>query len=768
MEFNTHLTRTGHPTAVSLANNDWLDSRQEGGRQYRPEGEVRFQVVLRRHGRMIAALFLLCLLLAGLATLLMSPKYRAKTLVEVLTVNGDFMNGKDIDPNTSGSTMDSYLETQTKLLTSETVADRVVSSLLPKEAAYVPPSETGVRKLKHLFNRKQSVISGEDAIRQALGSVKVKAEGQSSLISITVVASSAQLASDVANGIADQHIQALQDARFATVTQTAEFLSAQVESQRKKLQVSEDQLQNYARSTGLIYTSDASRDSVASENLREIQADLAKAEADRVEKQSQLELLNASSPENLPKVLDDGSLREVNSHLSELRRQLADLSATLAPGHYKVREVQSQIAALEKQAEQDRGSVMKRMQNDFRAAQRREELQRAAYQKQLALVGDQSGKEVRYNMLKREVDANRDLYQSMLQKIKEAGVVAALRSSNIRVVDPAKPPATPFQPNLLVNLAIGILAAGIFSALYVLLRERGDRSIRTPGESTRLLQVPELAIIPAAKQDIRTQIVGSSTSRLRKRNGSFLQVLSATSSDSSHDIATSWLHTGSLVAESFRSAVTSILLWGRESKLAHKILVVTSAHAGAGKTTTVLNLGLGIAESGRRVLLVDGDLRLSRLGNIFGLNGTAGLSDVLSGALSRSVAHELIREIGVPGLFVLPSGPKRPNVNQLLHSHALNALLEEIGSHFDFILVDTPPAIPLSDARLLARHADGVILVLRAGETSVEQSITLRESFFQDGTYVFGSILNNWDADAGDPAYVKSYLKYARASTSGR
>jgi polysaccharide biosynthesis transport protein len=764
MESKTHLIRSFNSPPVVVTPEEFSGSWQENSQaqHYRGDAEVRLRTLLRRHGGAIGWIVFACLLVGAIVTFFMRPSYKAKTLVEVLAVNQDFLNNKDIDPNASASTMDTYLETQTKLLTSDTVADRVVASLTSKEARYNEERGGGMATVRRWLGLPPvPTDSAETEIRNALSNLKVKAEGQSSLISITIIGATPHLAADTANAVAEQHIAALQDARWKTASETGEFLSAQLDSQRKKLQASDEELQNYARKTGLIYSSESGRDSIAAEKLREIQGDLAKAESDRADKQAQLELINSSSADALPKVLDSTALHEDKSHLMDLRRQLADLSATLMPDHYKVRQVQAEIDAVEKQIAQERSTIVARIENDYRAAQRREEIQKRAYNQQLALVSDQSGKAVRYKMLQREVDANRDLYQSTLQKIREASVVAALRASNVRVVDRAKAPMTPYQPSLPINMGIALLAGGMFSVLFVLIRERSDQSIRAPGESTRLLQVPELAIIPSARRDIRTQIVsGSSNGRESDR-----LLLQGANGNGQTNVVTDWQKSGSLVAESFRSAVTSILLWGRDRALSHKVLVITSAHPNAGKTTSVLNLGLALAESGRRVLLIDGDLRLPQLGKIFGLEQAAGLGEVLAEQMPPAIAKDLIRATGLPNLFVLPSGSRQPNVTQILHSTILERLLEQIKPDYDFILIDSPPAIPLADARLLARHSDGVILVFRAGETSAEQSLAVRKCFWQDGTHIFGSILNDWNAHTEDPSYVNSYLKYARSST---
>jgi capsular exopolysaccharide synthesis family protein len=756
-------------TLVSNVSNTFPAPGQLPG-AFRIEPEVRYRLLLRRHSRAIVAICFVCLLASGLISCFMTPSYKAKAVVEVLPVNGDFLNTKDINPNMASSTMDTYLDTQTRLLKSDSVADRVVASLLATEGAAYGRNSASVfsRLRKHIGLQSPSKNALESEIRAMLSNLQVKPEGQSSLISISVTGSSSQLAADTANAVANQHIAALQDARGEMATQTTEFLTGQLNSLRAKLKQSEDELQAYARRSGLVFTSELDHESVGAEKLKEVQADLEKAEADRADKQSQMELINSGPADSLPKVLDDGTIKEAESKLADLKRQLATLNDLYTPNHYKVREAKAEIDAVEGQIKAQRALVVSRIKNDYRAAVRREALQKDNYNHQVSIVSDQSAKQVGYNILKREVDANRDLYQSMLQRIREATVVAALRASNIRIVDRAKRPAFPTQPNVPVNTALGLLAGCLLSALYVLLRERSDGSIRAAGHTVRVLQSRELAIIPSARHDIRTQIASNSQDGRAALARFFTKKQSNSSADLSKDLFSSWRTTQSIVAESFRSAVASILVWGREqSEAPHKVLVVTSAHSAAGKTTSVLNLGLGLVESGRRVLLIDADLRIPRLGNIFGLKSSVGLTDILDKKLIPGIAVELIHYTGMDRLHILPSGTRYANVTELLHSNTLKELLEYLRLQYDFIIIDTPPTLALTDSRLLAQNADGVILVVRAGVTTIEQTATVQECFRQDGTEIFGSILNDWDARTEDPTYVNSYFKYATPREKG-
>src|SRR6202041_1766974 len=251
---------------------------------------------------------------------------------------------------------------------------------------------------------------------------------------------------------------------------------------RQKLQDSENALQDYARQTGIVIPNE-SQESVAADKLRQIQSDLAKAESDEADTKAQVETSKTNPADAMPQVLDDPTLRDNRARLADLRRQLSDLSVTLTPANYKIQQLNAQIADLEQQSAQHRSNVINRLGVQDSETSRRKALLARAYQQQLGVVSDQSVKEVRYNILKKEVDANRDLYQSMLQRVKQASIVAALKASDVRVVSPATAAKTTYRPSLPLNLGLGALIGLVFAGCYTLLRERNDASLRSPGQS---------------------------------------------------------------------------------------------------------------------------------------------------------------------------------------------------------------------------------------------------------------------------------------------
>jgi capsular exopolysaccharide synthesis family protein len=722
--------------------------------------------LLRRHRNAVAAIVGGALLLSVLYTLVAPKVYKSEVILEVMAINQDFMNSRDVDPTSNQVTGDQYIETQTKLLKSPPVVARTAQVLGPKVPGAIAAGEGLIGTVREWVGAPAAATpaEGEAVILKMVNDAKVKVDGTSDLISLTILGPEPQLTADTANTLTQQFIEQAQDARGSSAGDTNKFLAAQLTDARKKLQDSENDLQNYARQTGIVIPSE-SQESVAADKLRQIQSDLAKAESDQADTQAQVEVSHNNPSEAMPQVLDDPTLRDNRSRLADLRRQLSDLSVTLTPQNYKIQQLNAQIADLEQQSAHQRADIIKRLGVQNSATARRKQLLAQAYNQQLGVVSEQSVKEVRYNILKKEVDANRDIYQSMLQRVKEASIVAALRSSDVRVVSPGTASTSPYRPSLALNLSLGLLLGIAFSTCYILLRERNDASLRSPGQSVKHLNVPELAVIPSAR-------IGNSERiplTLRSLNG----VTALAESNGGLSIGKSalvdkdmvqWCQDETMMADAYRSAITSILL-SRVNGVSPRVILVTSPRPKAGKTTTVANLGISLAEIGRRVLLIDGDLRRPRLGKLFGLQFATGLSDALiDGGSGPITLDSVIRSSPVPGLSVLPGGSEPGNISKLLHSTYLDSLIETARSEYDFILIDSPPMMGMADARLLSRNADGVILISRAGETSPEQLGEARERLADDGTPVIGTILNGCDLRVEDPSYVNGYNSYAGAA----
>jgi polysaccharide biosynthesis transport protein len=752
----------GRPNALEV-------SRPAGPNRPHVEPTVNYGALLRRH-RGPVALIVGCVLLLSVVYTMVAPKsYKTEAILEVMGQNGEFMNSKDVDPTSSAVTGDGYIETQTKLLKSPPVLERTADVMGPKVPASVLNNEGVFSRIKGWFGKTPSITpeQGHAVVSSMLGSAKIKVDGASDLLTVDVTGPDAQLVADATNELTQQFLVQGQELRNFNEGNTNKFLVTQMAEARQKLQDSENALQDYARQSNIVIPSE-SQESVAADKLRQIQSDLAKAESDEAESRAQVETSRSSPNDALPQVLDDPTLRDEQARLQDLRRQRADLSVTLTPANYKIQQLDAQIAALEEQAAKQRTNVIKRLGVTNSETSRRKAILSQSFQHQLGVVSDQSVKEVRYNILKKEVDANRDIYQSMLQRVKQASIVSALKSNDVRVVSAATPPGGPYRPSLVLNLGLGLLVGLVFAVCYILLAERNDASLRTPGQSVKHLNVPELAVIPSARigngeripLTLRNLTGGSAPANVNDSKNGLLSV-SAASVDKE---MVQWAQDETMMADAYRSAITSILL-SRVNGISPRVILITSPRPKAGKTTTVANLGISLAEIGRRVLLVDGDLRRPRLGKLFGLQFATGLSDALLDEGSGKVTLDsVIRPSTVPGLYLLPGGSEPANISKLLHSTHLDNLVERARAEYDFVLIDSPPMMGMADARLLSRNADGVILICRSGETSPEQLTEAKERLAEDGTPVIGTILNGCDLRIEDPTYVNHYNSYAGVS----
>jgi polysaccharide biosynthesis transport protein len=703
------------------------------------------RILKRRKGALLLLTFI-----GGLSTCLLTlpqtPLYQARTSIEVQGINENFLNLRAVNPTTEAAALTSPeydVQTQIRVLQSRALIERVVNKLdLGNRPLAEDPDR--VSAWRRALGLAQAPAGRESAVRSAAANLKVRGQPNTRLIEISCDSTDPRLAADFLNTLSRELIEQNLESRWKTTETTGEWLSRQMEGVRVKLEKSEEQLQLYARTTGLLFTGE--KNNVAEDRLRQLQDELSKSQAERVAQQSKFEVASKTAPGGLPDVLDDDSLRVSEARLTDLRRQLAELASSFTAEHPKVKRVEAQIASLEASLAVERANILRRIRSDYDSARRREQLLEAGYTAQTQLVGDQAEHVAHYNILKREVDTNRQLYDSMLQRVKEASVAAALRASNIRVIDEAYPPAAPYKPNLLHNTLAGLLVGAFCGVLLLVTRDRADRTLQEPGDATFYLGIPELGVIPAA-------------SRAARRG---LRKLRAAPAPRALAV---WPRRPSAVSESFRTATASILFAANEGERP-RVLVLSSPAPREGKSTVTAHLAVALAEIGCRVLAIDADLRQPSLHTLFDVENGAGLADLLRRREPiTEPPGELLRPTAVPNLTVLASGRATLAETALLHSARLQEVLAFARANYDAVLIDTPPMAAMADARIVARQADGVILVARAGHTSRDSLRSSSKRFLEDGTHLVGTILNDWDprrsSRYGNDRYAECYRRYA-------
>ncbi|MBV8728297.1 MAG: polysaccharide biosynthesis tyrosine autokinase [Acidobacteriia bacterium] len=690
---------------------------------------------------------ILMILAGGLISIFITlheiPVYRALTTIEIDSEN-PLNRLVDADGMEAGASSADYLQTQVRVLQSRSLRQRVIAKLNTQQRKpFQRPDQ--LTAWARALGLKLPGGSQPKPGTMAPVSIEVRVLEGSRIVEISGNSTDPELASDMINTLAHEYVEQSVESRWNAAQGATGWLGRQLDELREKLEKSEGELHSYSESSGLLFTDE--KNTVEEEKLRGFQTEFSAAQADRILKQAALEAAKSNAVETLPEIIDNPRLNEQQTKLADLKRQLAELSSTMTPEHYRVARVQAQINELESSLEKERQNILARVNVDYDAARRRENLLLDRYSAQAKRVADLSDKTIYYNVLKQEVDTTRKLYDTLLEKVKEFGVASALRASNVHVIDPALPPRQPSYPNPWRNLAMGLFS-GLFAGIgLVLAGQRLDRSIRGPGEASFHLKLPELGVIPSrALPDRRTR---------RRRPTDMLPEQTPEMSECVELVT--WQNKGSAIAESFRNTLASVLL-AHDQAHRPRVIMITSPGWGEGKSTTSSNLAIALAEINYKVLLIDADIRKPSLHTIFNLPNTWGLSDLLRerNPLADSPLEALARRTEIDGLYVMPSGPSTVSISNLLYSARMVDLLDRVRSLFDMIIVDTPPLLYVSDARVLGRLVDGAILVVRAGTTTRDAAMIAKQRFSHDGVSLLGLVLNAWDLKSKGP-YSYSY-----------
>jgi capsular exopolysaccharide synthesis family protein len=673
-------------------------------------------------------------LLGGVGfTFFQSPVYEAHALIEVNDLNEDFLNIKQVTPVQESSSLDTLtdLETKVKAMQSPGLLRRAHAALKDNEAEFESwrPNLTGWRK----FIVSSSTSSLKTLTPEALERmVKVRIVPQTKDIEVTVSAGNPRIAAAFANEICRTFIQENLEARSSRSRETGEWVYGLLKEARAKLERSEADLQAYANSAGLLF--DSSHKNVLDDRLREIQEELTRARAERVAKQSRYELARQSSVDTLPEVIEDHTTAEYETRLSDLERQKAELSTLFNPSYGKLQRLQAEISAVKNSLDAEKSAVLAKISNEYWAAERRENLLDGDYQRLSHLVLQDANKAVRYDVLQREVDGNRQAYDALLQRAQEATVAAGLRTSNIRMLDSSAPAKLPNRPSLVLNTALGLFFGILFGSVWVFVRAGWDVTVHEPGDLPRLTNLPELGTIPHFK---------NRHSRLESKPAP-LGLLPAPEESNHGDSAYS---DQVILADSFRGVITSILITAPDRRPSG-VFAVASAGPGEGKTTVVRNMGIAFAEVTPRVLLVDGDLRRGRLSELFDVQAKPGLTQLLQPD-SDVEADQFWYKTVVPGISILGCGPFSTTPFRLVQSGRFAKILSRLRKDFDVVVIDTPPIATTPEARILSRVSDGIVVVARASRTSRKAAFAACERLSDDGSVVLGTVLNDWDPKRG-------------------
>jgi polysaccharide biosynthesis transport protein len=699
------------------------------------------RVLLKRKGLVLTCI---CGIFGAtaIASLRQTPVYDGFGRIAVNKADSSVITFKDAVPVVDY--MDpSDLDTEVRILQSDLLALQVLRQLNFEKR----PEFGGQPDLKQP-NLVTDPLQADSARTTALlggfkGNLKVSLIPNTRTIEIHYRSADPQLAASAVNTLVATYIEQNFKTKFESTMQASDWLSQQLVDLQMKVETSQEKLVRYQKEHEILGTDE--KQNITTQKLDELNKELTSAESERMEREAVYRQTQSTDPEVVAAAITSNSPGGGDSLIDKLREQqanlkiqIADLSTQLGPAYPKVAQLNNQLKEIDRQFQSETRKAVDHLRGQYEAALQREGMLRDAFDKQKQQANKLNESAIEYSLLKRDVDTNRTLYEGLLEKLKEAGVTAGLRSNNIKILDAARVPTSPVEPNIPRNLLFA-LVLGITSGVgLAFLLENMDNTIRTTEQAQLISALPSLGMIPlGSKPPI---------------SGNAAKQLALTSSNEAVEIVTQ-ARPQSQMAESYRALRTSLLLSSLGAP--PKVIMVTSARPQEGKTTTAINSAIVLAQKGVRVLLVDADLRRPSVHKTLGLGPRSGLSNVLTGSatLEQTIAVSPV----LPSLFILPAGTPPPNPAELLASTNMKQVLDQLREQFDHVVLDTPPTLSVTDAVVLSPRMDAIILVIRSGQTTKQALRRARDILMQVNAHVTGVLLNAVDLRSPDYYYYYEY-----------
>jgi capsular exopolysaccharide synthesis family protein len=703
-----------------------------------------YLLILRKHQWLILSFLLAVVTITAIGTFRMQSVYVATARIEIDRENANILPFQGTDPYDSMMDLENYIETQSRILTSETMALQTIrSGILSGQADFTGDSSASdAITTGSLANMKPPPELGA-----FLASLSVKRVANSRLMDVSFESTNPLLAAQVVNAHIKNFIEQNFQSRYEATSRASTWLTDQLSELKIRVQKSEDARITYERQNQ-IWSLDGDKQNVATQRLADLNKQLTDAQSERMRKQSLFEYAKAGDVDSVPQIRDNPAVQDLLHKRTEVYSQYSDALNQYGPNFPKVQRFQSQLKELDVGVDKEKKAAMSRLESDYREARQREQLLTQALEQQKAEVNQMSERMVQYSILKREAEANKALYDGLLTKLKEAGISAGLRSSNIRVVDPAMIPTYPTRPAKSRNIALSFLVGLVGGIGLALLREYMDNTIKSPDDIETLARLPSLAVVPTFSE------FNGDRPRVKLLKG-----VSTNGHDKRIELVAQHLPK-SQMSEAFRALRTALLL----SQADHppQVILVTSALPREGKTTAAANLAVTLAQLGDRTLLIDADLRKPGVGRLLNLGDGkyAGLSSYLAGVSSLDLVT--IQHPAIPNLSAIPTGPLPPNPADLLSSHNMTDAIAELRTKFKFIVIDSPPIMAATDAVILSVKTDGVLLVVRSGETPKEAFTRTRDLLLSVKCHLLGVVLNAVDSSAPDYYYSYRYYPYSQ------
>jgi polysaccharide biosynthesis transport protein len=703
-----------------------------------------YWLILVRQKWTVLSVMSVVLIFGTILSLSRTKEYEAVGRI-VINREGDDASGlENSSPTTSDDDYMVALDTQMRILESDAIAKGAIRQLnLDSSSAFARKAAVSTGSQVRSSDAEDRFI--EPHLEAALiakfhRSLRVSAIPRTRLLEIGFSSIDPALSAKTVNTLVHIYIEQNYKTHLEATSRTADWLSQQLTGLQAKVEESQEKLVRYQKEHDILGLDD--KQNLTTSKLDELNKEVTAAEADRIQKESIYHIATLSGKADLLASSDPASsLSKLRSQEEELHRQLAQASVRFQPTYPAIEELTKQLDSVQGDINAEETRLASRYQKEYLAAVEHEQLLRVSLEQQKTEANQLNENAIQYNLLKRDVESNRLLYDGLQQKLKEAGVMSGLKSSNVRIVDTAAVPVTPVTPGLLHDIAISLLLGLAGGVALALVMESLDNAVQSLEQAEAITGLPVLAAIPFKPRSKRTP------------ESPFLDapgIVTATQSDLNSEIA-----------EAYRALRTSVLL--SRNGTAPKVLVVTSALPQDGKTTTSVNLSIVFAQQGARVLLIEGDMRRAGISDILNFKSGPGLSTILT---RQADLEDTIRAFpGTPNLAILPAGPAVAYPSEMLAGSAMRHLIANARTQFDLVIVDSPPVLSVTDAVLLSALSDATLLVARAGVTSKVALRRLYDVLARVDTSMLGVVLNATSFHRSDRYYYGGYRE--RSSKEG-
>ena len=702
----------------------------------RPEGEIslnEFWHLLLKHRFTFLLCFFISLSLAVIVSLVLPTRYEG---VGRLTLDFDSNALQDALAKASGTDDDVKLQTQVKVIETDSLAWEVIKRLRldqRPETAHrrwiIGPAvcvSAPVQSPESVTPECRSVLLKEFHRR-----LRVQLVPKTQIIEVRYRCRSRALAAQVVNTIAEAYVQTSFQNKYQAALRASSWVSGQLTEAKENAQKAEERYISYQKQTGIIGTDE--NHNVLIERLTAINQQLVVAEANRIVREARYRVSLNGEPEALVDITPGSPLQVIRAEQLSLQSQYAQLMAKYDDNYPRVQQVRAQLERASSSVKDEIARCQDKIKTEYESALASETQLRKEFEQLKQDAYNTNESTIQMALLKRDVDASRELYEQLFKQLNEAGVLAGLRSTNVTVIDPAGIPVDPVEPHTALNLAFGMLAGSLMGLGLCFLRENIDTTILTPKDLAGVGALPALGVVPH-----------QSATKLSSSNGkpSVVRIAALERPEGA-------------VADAYRSLRTALLL--SNAGAPPKVLLVTSAVPREGKTTTSVNTAVVFAQRDRRVLLVDADLRRADLHRCFDLPRNGGLSSALVG---EDPSQFYVQHHDLPRLVILPAGARPPKPPDLLDSSRMRELMSIWRQEFDHVVIDGPPVIGLSDSVILATMTDTVVLVVRSHQSRRQDFSLAQEILASVDANVSGAVINDFHPSAAGGYNEKLYRSY--------